>query len=171
MTGRWDAANSTGFGGPHPVSYFERIRSAELRELYFYWGALRHGRAMPSRYDIDPADITDCLPFVSLLQIELHPVRFRFTYVGAGIATVFRQDMIGHTTDELDLGESGAKDVAMLCDVVAGAQPVHRAGELVRMSGWRMRRECIALPLTKRGPEVDMILMGQRWEAIPALMS
>ena len=29
-----------------------------------------------------------------------------------------------------------------------------------------MRQECIAMPLTRDGREVDMILVGQRWEAL-----
>ncbi|MCZ6605137.1 MAG: PAS domain-containing protein [Alphaproteobacteria bacterium] len=167
MIGGNGAATPQGFDDSILLFPFSnRIGADELRELYQYWVALRGTRRMPFRHDVDPADIADCLPFVGLLEVERGPMRFRYSFVGAAITNAARQELTGHYLDEVGLGELGRRDMTMMSDVAETGIAAHRAGVFERPRGWLMRQECIAMPLTRDGREVDMILVGQRWEAL-----
>ena len=62
------------------VASFEELSSSIGAEFYAYWERKRGTRRMPSRADIDPAEIKRILPNITLAKIE-RDGRVRFTLV------------------------------------------------------------------------------------------
>lgn len=151
--------------GRHAVEFLEQLQARNLRDLYRYWNALRGIEAMPFRDEVIPAAIANLLPFVTLLQVQRQPLRFRYSFVGAGIRATYSCELTGHFSDEPGMSVCPNGGHAMLCTVAKTGAPAHHGGEFEHEDGYFVHQECLALPLTRDGVEVDMILMGQKWEA------
>jgi hypothetical protein len=64
---------------------FERRIAAchpSVRAVYDYWRTKRGNRLMPSRKEIDPADLKPCLPSIILLDVVPDARRFVYRLVG-----------------------------------------------------------------------------------------
>jgi hypothetical protein len=59
----------------------------KLERLLAYWRFKRGARKMPARADIDPAEIPDLLPLISLFEIENG--RFRIRLAGHKIVEAY----------------------------------------------------------------------------------
>ncbi len=62
------------------------LATPRLRDGYDYWNAKRGQRAMPSRADLDPAEIKPLLPHVILMDVlrgtAFGPLDFRYRLIG-----------------------------------------------------------------------------------------
>lgn len=85
------------------VASVEEISSSIGTELYAYWERKRGARRMPSRADIDPADLKRILPNIILAKID-RDGRVRFTLVGTRCVAYSAMDYTNHYLDELDFG-------------------------------------------------------------------
>lgn len=56
--------------------------SVRLRRFYDYWNAKRGDRLMPARADIDPAEITDLLPGIIMIDVGHDPLTLTYRLVG-----------------------------------------------------------------------------------------
>ncbi|MFD2261739.1 PAS domain-containing protein [Lacibacterium aquatile] len=57
-------------GHPRIVTLeFLDVCSPRIRRFYSYWESRRNGRLMPTRGDINPADIADLLPYIVLTEV------------------------------------------------------------------------------------------------------
>ena len=83
------------------VASVEELSSSIGTELYAYWERKRGTRRMPSRADIDPADLKRILPNIILARID-HDGRVRFTLVGTRCVAHAGMDYTNHYLDELD---------------------------------------------------------------------
>src|SRR5262249_25384775 len=84
----------------------EELRDERLRQLYRYWYSKRRTRHMPQRSDIDPVDLTYCLGYLCLIEIEPgEPPRFRFRVDGSNCALISGIEMTGRYVDEIPLPE------------------------------------------------------------------
>ncbi len=61
---------------------------------------------MPSRADINPADIPRLLPFVSLVDVAADLGRSRVRLAGTRLRDVFDREITGTCLEDLDLGQS-----------------------------------------------------------------
>ena len=62
---------------------------AFFRPLLRYWSDRRHGRAAPSRSDIDPLDLPfPLLPHVLLIDVEREPLDFSYRLSGTAADTI-----------------------------------------------------------------------------------
>lgn len=63
---------------PSPVESSADVQECtdRLRRGYEYWLAKAAGRVMPSRADIDPAEIKTLLPYVVLIHVQRDPLDF-----------------------------------------------------------------------------------------------
>lgn len=69
--------------------------SARVRRFYDYWDGKRDGRAMPARADIDPAEITDLLPDVILIDVSHDPLKLTYRLVGTNEVAARGSDPTG----------------------------------------------------------------------------
>ena len=82
----------------------QKLRSAELGALLGYWDALRAGRPIPARSDVDPIDLKRHLPRLILAEVLYEPLRFRLRIVGAELEDKLGRQMTGTIlTDEMPM--------------------------------------------------------------------
>jgi hypothetical protein len=130
----------------------------EIRALYEYWDGKRHGRAMPSRAELDPVDIPSLLQYVFLIDVTRAPQVLRYRVFGTALSELFHRDLTG-----LEVG--------------SGSQPEHLPGILARYAHIieqrapffhrdRMREQAndftsverLIVPLSRDGVHVDQLL-------------
>jgi hypothetical protein len=94
--------NQTGYRGRRvrEVASVEELSSSIGTELYAYWERKRGSRRMPSRADIDPADLKRILPSILIAKIDRE--RVRYTLVGTRCVAHAGMDYTGHYLDEID---------------------------------------------------------------------
>ncbi len=70
-----------------------------------YWHALRGDRGIPHFLDFNVNDVPrEALPYMSLLEVENNPRRYRYRLAGTSVVAAYGQDLTGQYLDELDIG-------------------------------------------------------------------
>ncbi|MDY0871515.1 PAS domain-containing protein [Dongia rigui] len=87
------------------------FRSLRVDALYRYWLSRRND-ALPTRADIDPADIKSLLPYVLIVDIHRDPFRIYYRLVGTAVVHFSGLDFTGTFLDEL------AFDICATSDLV-----------------------------------------------------
>lgn len=85
---------------------------------------------MPSRGDINPRDIPRLLPFVSLIEVEREPVRYRVRLAGTRLFDFYNGEITGKYVDELEWGaqrDYWISSYRRVADAALPAQGVVRA--------------------------------------------
>ncbi|MFC4350052.1 PAS domain-containing protein [Fodinicurvata halophila] len=78
------------------------VHSVRVRRVHDYWNTLRGERFAPGRAEIDPAELSDLLPSLLIVDIEAEPFRVRYRLVGTLVVEVSGFDFTGHYLDELE---------------------------------------------------------------------
>jgi hypothetical protein len=127
-------------------------------DLYRYWDGRRNGRLMPSRRDIDPADIPALLRHVSL--IHKLDGQFRFRLVGSAAGEHFGRDLTGDVVGSH--GGNAPETVAAVqavCErVFTTGRPVFTPGHYETGRGIIYHASALYLPLSNGGTHVNMII-------------
>ena len=79
---------------------WERNCHPDIREVLAYWRDKRRGRAMPSRADIEPAELARFLPYLILVDVVDDARRFVYRLVGTGEVEVRGNDPTGKPVAE-----------------------------------------------------------------------
>lgn len=134
-----------------------------------YWNRLRGTRAMPTRADIDPADIKRLLPFVVLIDVLHDPLDFRFRLLGTEVDRIVAVNPRGKLFSEVAHTREGSTIWARHAEVVATRAPVICTIDYVgpdRYVGRHIRQ--LHAPLTDDGGDrVVMIFTILRIERLP----
>ncbi len=138
-----------------PAIMDEQIRSGILRRLLHYWDEKRGDRRAPSRDDIDPADMIEALPYVFLIDVLAEPRRYRVRLMGTLLGDWCGRDHTGRYVDEI-----AEQAVGTLQELVTTWRPWRLMAELGRSSGGTKLYELLALPLSRDGTAVNMVLGG-----------
>jgi hypothetical protein len=91
-------------GEPYPLAYDFR-NDPILGRAYEYWQSKCGERAMPSRRDIDPSEITRLLPHLQIHEFVDGGARIRYRLVGTAVAATYGVDHTGKYFDEIFAGE------------------------------------------------------------------
>jgi hypothetical protein len=131
------------------------LGSEPLLRLEAYWHAKRGARAMPSRADIDPADIKDLLPQIIMARIEHDPLRVRYSVVGTACARSAGFDYTGRYLDELLFESESDTDWLKIYDeIVSNRMPV--AGTCrFKTADVEIPYRVAVFPLSNDGQRVD----------------
>lgn len=143
---------------------------SDLQRMFAYWRAKRDGRSMPSRADIDPAEIKSLLPGILLVDVvEADDGGLDFIYRLAGTREVDMRgrDPTGKRVAEAFYGKSAELVIDCYRRVVEARSPFldddcyHLPGQ-----EWSPRAS-IYLPLSSDGLRVGMVLVYSsfRWIA------
>jgi hypothetical protein len=135
-------------------------RHRELAELYAYWREKRGERLAPSRADIDPLEIPSLLPFVTLVDVERAPLRFRYRVVGTNIVRNVGDDFTGRYLDSLVRLSRRDAMAAEFSRVVESAVPAVSVWDYTRADGRHLRYERLIMPLITAEAAVDMLFGG-----------
>jgi hypothetical protein len=127
-----------------------------LRRLYDYWSEKRGERAMPSRADLDPADMRFILGSLLLADVlRLH---------GTELVRRSGYELSGKMLDELPQPQFRALTHRSWAKSVETRAPFHAIRDRI-LDGRTARYEALILPLSRSGGEVDMLLVGIRYRS------
>lgn len=132
----------------------------EQQSLYDYWRSKCHAGKIPSRYDIDPGEISAQLPMISLVETcSLSPQRrFKYRLAGTGFWDLYEAEITGKYVDELPIGCRADYWNRVLSRVVDRGRPsagVTRPGTPLRS---HLAQFWIRLPLSDDGENISMVL-------------
>ena len=148
-------------------------RNPILRRAYDYWLDKCAGRPFPDRADLDPAEIKDVLPHLTIVEVtggDTRP-RFRYRLVGTAVAEAVGRDRTGCFADEaLD-----RRQAEFLCglwrDVCASGCPVYAASaydiesdDQAAAADHGLSRERLLLPFSLNGDSVRQIITAQTFD-------
>jgi hypothetical protein len=130
-----------------------------LRRLLAYWLEKRGDRPFPAKAEIDPVEFPYILGYVTLVDVERAPRRYRFRLDGSILAALSGTDYTGRYLDELP-GEQYVAFIRETYDrVVDSGEPFrYRKNELLDRQ--LFSEETIILPLGDRPPTVDMLVVA-----------
>lgn len=113
---------------------------------------------MPSRSDIDPLELRDCLRNLCLVDV-IHetPPRFRFRLDGSTLALITGFDLTGKLVDQIP--DPSYRDfVKALYERVVGTKAPVFVTTKEDWKGYDLQMSSVALPLSTDGVSVDVIL-------------
>jgi hypothetical protein len=129
----------------------------DIRAFHAYWDSKRRGRRMPSRADIDPAEIVPLLPGIVLIDVVDDARCFLYRLVGTREAAMRGRDPTGKSVSEGFYGASAEASMASYQDVVARRALRLERREFTTPDGRYGREQVILLPLSDDDARVNMI--------------
>lgn len=133
------------------------IRSKRLQQLYAYWRG-KAGGGLPSRANIDPAEIPQILPYLFLIDVEHEPQRFRFRLIGTQVCTWAGRDVTGMYIDDPAYGPRASEIRGQYADVIARGVAFYTEQPAARPDRDYVFYERLVLPLAPDGRRIDMLL-------------
>ena len=106
-----------------PSDCVEDLHDERLRRLLGYWRGLCAGAAVPSKEAIDPVDFPYILGYVTLVDVEAAPRRYRFRLDGSRLVALSGVDYTGKYLDELGMPDYIDFIAATYDRVVDGGRP------------------------------------------------
>ena len=76
---------------------------SEQQQLYDYWCTKQSQRLLPTRQQINPAEIFKLLPNLSLIDIEPDPMKFRYRLAGTRLREIYDCEVTGLELAECDV--------------------------------------------------------------------
>jgi hypothetical protein len=141
------------------MSFEAHLDDPLLREIYAYWRVKRASRRMPSRRQIDPAEMPRLLPHLVISEVVESGRRFRYRLTGTAIARAIGFDPTGRCVD--DIASGGYRDyiVGLHRSVCEARVPVFAASPYVGAThGRHFFARRLALPLSEDDEAVNQIL-------------
>ena len=105
----------------HPSQIAEPL----LRKCHDYWRSRCPPDGPPARRDIDPAEMTDFLPNVILVNTASAVEDFTFRLVGTGVAFGFGDDRTGKRFGDLGAREKFDEAIESYWQCYRGVRPVY----------------------------------------------
>jgi len=126
-------------------------------DLFRHWDAKRSGRIMPARRDINPAEMPNVLPHVTI--IDRAEGRFRYRLVGTAVSRDLGSDLTGGWVgDYVSPPEYAAAILAIYERVFDTAGPIFTTGEYRTASGTIQSISRLILPLSDDGTKANMVI-------------
>lgn len=128
--------------------------------LYDYWHSLCVGGRLPSREDIDPSEVQEHLPMMSLTAIcnKNAKPRYQCRLAGTGFWDLYEDEIQGRYIDELPMGDRCEYWDRVLTQVVKKRRPTVGVTRTGTPFGSHLAQFWIRLPLSSNGEDVDLIL-------------
>lgn len=133
-----------------------------LREIYQYWLDMRGNRPIPSRADLDPADIVRLLPHISLIDVESETGRYKMRLIGSETVKAMGLDVTGKYLAEFPLIEQMLKNNYDW--LVKEKRPYINFDKLKWSKRSYMDYYALGLPLSGNGKDVDMLMFGMYYQ-------
>jgi hypothetical protein len=146
------------------ADFIDAPRDADLAALHRSWLGKCGARRMPSRADVDPAEIKELLPYVILYDADPER-RFRIRLVGEAIVTFVGRNFTGSEAASGMEPNAAATMHAILNLVAESGTPRFRAGKAYwwREKAYRAFEACF-LPLSPDDRTVNIILGGVKFD-------
>ena len=143
-----------------------RIRSRKVAQVLRYWHSLRRGRELPSRADVDPAEIKSALPNLMIAGIVHEPFRVCYRLVGTEIVHWAGLDFTNRFADELVFDDDGRDWTDYYRAVVDARKPAYGLSDWVVEGCVPLWVEMVICPLSSDGRTIDRCLAIEDYEPI-----
>lgn len=141
-----------------------------LGDLLRYWQLVGRG-GVPSRADIDPADIPRLLSNVLLIDVQRAPIRFQVRLCGTEIDRLLDRNFTGCFLDDMTVGYFERDILLDYAEVVLHKLPkVTRRSILTERGHW-LHYQRLLLPLSTDGWTVDKLIGGVYGQAAAEIHS
>ncbi len=114
---------------------------------------------MPSRADLDPAEIRTILPCVFLLDVTQDPLDFRYRLIGTKMASHLNRDLTGSWMSELPHQRPPSRIWSACAKVVETRAPLSSDTPYVGKLHEFRKTEDLILPLSADGETVNMLFV------------
>jgi len=141
-------SHSTATGGHHP----------DVLAVRRYWEEKRGTRPMPSRADIDPAEIKRYLPGIILIDVVDDARRYVYRLVGTREVAMRGKDPTGQSMIEGYFGPTLDEALSIPDRVVSSRAPLFLHRAFTAPDGRLGDEDLVMLPLSTDGERVTMIL-------------
>ena len=137
------------------------LSDPRLRRFYDYWQSKHRGDRLPGRQDIDPLEIPDLLPHVSMVDVvgKGGDMRFRFRLVGTAYVHIAGREYTGAFIEDVFEADDAVRLQAAYREIVETRQPHYWSTSIVVRGNPPVRYARLMVPLASDGDTVD-ILMG-----------
>lgn len=142
----------------------QEVSSSRLCQLFEYWKSRRGERAMPRRQDIEPYEIAAILPYVSITELHVNPLRVRFRLAGSVIDELHGRAVTGQWLDDIEVLGGHEFWVGQYARLMREMAPIFGRtigtceGAAVASCDW------ILLPLSEDGRAIDRCLELEDWD-------
>jgi len=133
-----------------------------LRDIYRYWLDIKGKRRMPSSGDINPDDIVRLLPYISYIDVEKSPCRYKMRQIGAQTIKAMTIDVTGKYLDEYPFVEGTLKKNYDW--LVEKKRPYLNFDKLKWSSKSFLEYFALGLPLSSDDKNVDMLMFGMYYQ-------
>ncbi|MEE9348227.1 MAG: PAS domain-containing protein [Robiginitomaculum sp.] len=133
----------------------------EQQALYDYWRSKCKGGNIPSRDDIDPAELGEFLPTISLVEpvsVDGGDDKYQVRLAGTDLYKIYKQEITGQFLSDMPTGSRRAYWKRVLGRVVEQAKPSAGAVRSAISGKSHMAQFWIRLPLSCDGESVTMVL-------------
>jgi hypothetical protein len=135
------------------------LDDSRLQRLFAYWLEKRGDRPFPAKAAIDPVEFSYILGYVTLVDVEPSPRRYRFRLDGSILVALSGADYTGRYLHELP----GAEYVAFIqetYDRVVDSGDPYRYRKNGLFDQQHFSEETIILPIGDNPPRVDMLVVA-----------
>jgi CheY-like chemotaxis protein len=148
-------------------------RNPILRRGYDFWLQKCAGRPFPDRTDLDPSEIKDILPHLTIIEVAGNDreARFRYRLVGTAVVDAVGKDRTGCFADEFLQGRHAAFLCGLWQEVCASGCPIYAASaydidsdDRALSSDLGLSRERLLLPFSVQGDSVRQIVTVQTFD-------
>lgn len=148
------------------VDYAEElIGDDRLLELYGYWLEKKANNSMPRREDIDPAEISELLPHIMVVDV-VDGDRFRYRMVGTALDGVIGVNATGRKIDEvMPAGPYAAYVLGIFGELLREKVPIYAECEHADPTVEPHATLRLVMPLTEDGANVSAALVGLVFDA------
>lgn len=131
-----------------------------LRRFYDYWQGKRQGSRLPGRQDIDPLEIPDLLPHISILDVvgTGAAARFRFRLVGTANVRIAGRECTGAFIDDVFDPDDAARMGDAYRTILDGREPHYWVNQAAVRGNPPVRYCRLMVPLATDGMTVDMLM-------------
>lgn len=136
-------------------------RNRILLQLFEYWSAKCAGRAMPSRRDIDPAEMRTLLPHLQFVEMVDDGQRFRYGLTGTAIVEAYGRELTGRFVDEVLPPARRPIAERHYRLIFETRRPIVVQNGYVTEQGAQMIVDRLLVPLSNDGVTVNLVLMAQ----------
>lgn len=147
------------------IDFLERC-SPRVASFYRYWDGKRNGRSMPSRANLDPIEMKEWLPGITLVDVFHNPRKLVYRLVGAKMIELRGRNVTGMTVEEGFIGSSLADVLENYRLAIEEKTLVYDWDPLPSPDGWLREPEGLLLPLSSDGETVDKIIIYAEVEGI-----
>lgn len=140
------------------MSDWTRTCHPDIRLILHYWQEKCTGRIMPARGDLDPAEISRYLPYITLVDVVADERRFVYRLVGTMEVELRGGDPTGQSIPEAFFGRSVESVMLKYQTVCTTRAPFYEIDDF-QVTDRYVNEENLFVPLSDDGETVNKILV------------